>query len=151
MGHGDIKMARGIGAVLFPFLSLVSFGVAVVFGAVTGLLVVVLRKVLPTQPAQPEEEGDEPYEPESIGSLFKCGLGYLLCVDVIGLLFPKLYESWFGEDPYAIEEFEEEPQVELTMIPFGPSLAAGALAAVLFAKPLTSLVENYFRSIYGGN
>ena len=38
MGHGDIKMARGIGAVLFPALAGISFGLAVIMGAVLGSL-----------------------------------------------------------------------------------------------------------------
>src|SRR5579885_881495 len=37
MGHGDIKMARGIGAVLFPATAMVSFGIAVFLGAVLGV------------------------------------------------------------------------------------------------------------------
>lgn len=145
MGHGDIKMARGIGAVLFPVMALMSFGVAVAFGAVFGLSVVALRAMGKVKEEPIDEDDDEPYEPESIGSLLKCGLGYVLCMDVIGLLFPKVYEWWFAEDPYAIEEFEEEPRVELTVIPFGPHLAMGALVAVLFEGQLRSLIDAYVR------
>jgi prepilin signal peptidase PulO-like enzyme (type II secretory pathway) len=36
MGEGDIKMARGIGAILFPVLGMISFGLAIVAGAVIG-------------------------------------------------------------------------------------------------------------------
>lgn len=153
MGHGDIKMARGIGAVLFPVMALLSFGVAVLFGAVFGLTVVALRAMGQIKepgagqgaiPDSAEEEGEE-YEPESIGSLLKCGLGYVLCMDVVGLVWPKIYEWWFQEDPYAVEEFEEEPRVELTVIPFGPHLAAGALVAVLFEPQLRSLLDAYIR------
>jgi leader peptidase (prepilin peptidase)/N-methyltransferase len=36
MGEGDIKMARGIGALLFPLLASISFGLAIVIGAVVG-------------------------------------------------------------------------------------------------------------------
>lgn len=145
MGHGDIKMARGIGAVLGMQLSLVSFGLAVVLGAVIGVAQVALRR----KPEEPEtEEGeDEPYEPESIGSLLWCGLGYVLCVDIIGLVFPKLYEWWFKENPYAYEEIDGEPEVEHTMIPFGPYLAAGALAAMVFQQPLMALVASYWQSM----
>ncbi|MCH7904680.1 MAG: prepilin peptidase [Armatimonadetes bacterium] len=80
---------------------------------------------------------------ESIGSLAKCGVGYLLAMDVVGLAFPKVYEWWFGENPYAYEEFEEDPVVELTMIPFGPYLAAGALIVMLAASPLWALWSRY--------
>lgn len=151
MGHGDIKMARGIGAVLFPMMALVSFGLAVMIGALVGGWVVYLRwtgKI--KDPEVSEGEDDEPYEPESVGSLLWCGLGYVLCIDCLGLVWPKLYEWWFGENPYSVEEIEEEPQVELTMIPFGPSLAAGALAAVLFDGPLRQAVEGYLHTNFGG-
>ncbi|MDI9637283.1 prepilin peptidase [Geitlerinema splendidum] len=123
MGHGDIKMARGIGAVLLPLLAGISFGLAVFLGAIFGIVQVALRKKQ-TEEEVPEDE--EPYEPESLGSILKCGLGYLLCIDVVGLAWPKLYEAWFNENPYASEVIDGEPEVELMMIPFGPYLAAGA-------------------------
>lgn len=153
MGHGDIKMARGIGAVLFPLLALVSFGLAVALGAVIGIAIVIFRKLNSKSELsadnEVQEEEDE-YEPETIGSLLKCGIGYFLCMDVFGLAIPKIYEWWFGENPYSIEEFEEDPKVELTMIPFGPYLAVGAMVAMLFGSELSTMVENYFRSLYGG-
>jgi leader peptidase (prepilin peptidase)/N-methyltransferase len=148
MGHGDIKMARGIGAVVGPAAAVLSFGIAIVLGAVIGILIVLLRR----RKAEAEDdtaEDEEPYEPESIGSLFKCGAGYLLCVDVVGLAIPKLYEGWFGEDPYAVEEIEDDPQVELTMIPFGPYLAAGALVAVLYGPQLLAMWDHYWKSATG--
>jgi leader peptidase (prepilin peptidase) / N-methyltransferase len=142
MGHGDIKMARGIGAVLLPLGAGLSFGMAVALGAVIGVIqVMVYRK----KPAPPEVDDEAPYEPESISSLLKCGLGYVLCMDIVGLIQPKVYEWWFGENPYSMEEFEEEPEVEHTMIPFGPYLAAGALAVMLFAPQLKMLVDLYLK------
>jgi leader peptidase (prepilin peptidase)/N-methyltransferase len=144
MGHGDIKMARGIGAVLFPFAAVASFGLAVVLGALIGAAIVIVRRAGGFGIDEDEvEEDDEPYEPESVGSLFKCGLGYLLAIDVVGLFAPKLYEKWFGENPYATEDLEEDFQVDLTMIPFGPYLAAGALVALLARDQLASLVDQY--------
>lgn len=145
MGHGDIKMARGIGAVLLPLGAGLSFAMAVALGAVIGGIQVALLRSKP-QPA--EVPGDEiEYVPESIGSLFKCGLGYVLCMDVFGLIKPSIYEWWFGENPYSVEEFEEEPEVEHTMIPFGPYLAAGALAVMLFAPQLQQVVDSYLKNI----
>lgn len=142
MGHGDIKMARGIGAVLGPIPALLSFGLAVILGAVIGMVQVATLKG--KQAPEPEvEEDDEPYEPESIGSLLKCGLGYVLLIDILGLFFPKLYENWFGE-PLRAEIMEEDDfEVTHTMIPFGPYLALGAIVAVVFQSQLLGLVDSY--------
>lgn len=144
MGHGDIKMARGIGAMLFPAAALVGFGLAVVIGAVAGLAQIALRRA-PPPPEALENLSEEDLEPESIGSLLRCGVGYVLCIDVFGLFVPKLYERWFGEDPYAIESFEEEDtEMGPTTIPFGPALAAGAIIAALFGSELLGYLQQYW-------
>ena len=103
MGHGDIKMARGIGAVLFPSVAMISFGLAVVMGAVLGVAQVLIRRSPPDLKQSASvlsdlsETSDKPdlgeqteLPPESIGSLLFCGLGYLLGIDIIGLFIPKL-------------------------------------------------------------
>lgn len=172
MGHGDIKMARGIGAILFPALAVTSFALAVGLGAVLGVAQVFLRpkndekQVLPADANEPNVlEGSEPgiesreqsdktpdpisqseenYEPESIGSLLKCGLGYILCIDVIGLFIPKLYKAWFNEDPYEPIEDLETFEADFTMIPFGPYLALGAIVGTVFEKQLLSAVRSYW-------
>lgn len=149
MGHGDIKMARGIGAVLFPISALMSFAMAVALGAVLGAVQILVRARTDSKHGdggeQEEDEDDQNYRPESIGSIVKCGIGYVLCFDIIGLFIPKFYESWFGENPYAVESVEEESEVETTMIPFGPYLALGAIAAALFEGPLRAVVSSYWQ------
>lgn len=152
MGHGDIKMMRGVGAVLLPAFTLLSVGIAVVLGAVAGAAIIVWRRKLDQRA---EEEGEEleareEATRESVGSYMWCGLGYLLCIDVIGLFVPKLYMWWFKEDPYAVEEIVENPRVQLTQLPFGPYLAAGALGAVLAGPVLMGWVQAYWRNAVGG-
>lgn len=146
MGHGDIKMARGIGAVLLPIGAALSIAMAVGLGAVLGIFQAIWLNRMRKKHPEPEQEteDDEPYVPESIGSILWCGIGYFLCIDAIGLLFPKLYVWWFKEDPYAVESVDDEFEIEPTMIPFGPYLAAGALIVVLLHEHLFAWVAAYF-------
>lgn len=148
MGHGDIKLARGMGAVLFPMGVGVSMGLAIFIGSVLGVGYIVYRRMhpLPEEPETSEEE--EEYTPEPISSIFKCGVGYFLLFDIVGLFWPKFYESYFGENPYSVEGVEEEADdVGLTVIPFGPSLAAGAIAVMLFAEVFQGWIRLYLKTM----
>jgi leader peptidase (prepilin peptidase)/N-methyltransferase len=150
MGHGDIKLARGIGAILFPSLAVMSFALAVVLGAVLGLVQILPRLRKGESEAVAEVDDGEHYEPESIGSIFKCGIGYFLCFDVVGLFVPKFYKSYFGEDPYEPIQEEEGDEVETTMIPFGPYLALGAILAAVFEPQLFGGIQSYWQWATGG-
>ena len=165
MGHGDIKMARGIGAVLLPMGAGISFGLAVILGALGGGVFYFYakgreQKIEAAKAAggkcepgsaeakSQEVEDEEPYEPESLGSLLKCLVGYVLLFDIIGLFFPKFYENYFGENPFDFEGIgDDEWEPGITTIPFGPSLAAGALATMIFWAPLSGMVNQYFDAL----
>lgn len=138
MGHGDIKLARGMGAVLLPLGAGASFAIAIFLGAIIGTLQVFARKK-----TEESEEDEEHYEPESIRSVIQCGLGYLLLIDVIGLFFPKLYEKWFGENPYAVESEDDGWEPSFSTIPFGPYLAVGAIVVMLFEQQVANWVGSY--------
>ncbi|GIV01983.1 MAG: hypothetical protein KatS3mg015_0813 [Fimbriimonadales bacterium] len=145
MGHGDIKLARGIGAMIGPGLALGAFALAVVLGTIIGALQVALRRKEEDE-AEAEENGAEwDEEPESVGSLLRCGLGYLLLMDVWALFFPRINQVWFGDDPESPQEYEDDWEPTATTIPFGPYLAAGAILASLFPELLARAGEAYLR------
>lgn len=155
MGHGDIKMARGIGAVLFPAAAVASFGIAVALGAVLGVAQVLIRgregeKIVGGTDGEQgdlvvQDEEEEDYPPESISSLLKSGLGYVLCFDIIGLFFPSFYKTWYGEDPFEPISEATGFEVERTMIPFGPYLALGAIVATVFQTRLMDWIQAYLK------
>jgi leader peptidase (prepilin peptidase)/N-methyltransferase len=146
MGHGDIKLARGMGACLMPLGVGMAVAIAVIAGSFLGIIQALVRKGL--QEAEPEPEGEEEeYQPETIGSVIKCGIGYLLCFDVIGLFIPKFYKNYFGEDPYAAEDPDDEWNPGWTHIPFGPYLALGAIGYALFQPQLYGVWQAYLRHL----
>src|SRR5690606_4820603 len=143
------------------FLSMISLGLAVVLGALIGILQILFRNRVEArrlamvggaeiETGVPEVAEEQHYEPETYRSLFMSLIGYLLLVDTIGKLVPKAYIYFFGEDPREAESVEEDDsEVEPTMIPFGPYLAAGALITMFFSGPLTKVVMNYWNSMMG--
>ena len=143
MGHGDIKLARGMGAVLFPAAALISFGLSIVIGLVFGIISLVMARRADSSDDEGEGEIDE--EPETVGALVKAGLGYLLLVDVFALFWPKLEEKWFGP-AYAAEEVEGEDDwvPGPTHIPFGPALATAAILVALFEGTFSGWLQAYW-------
>lgn len=144
MGHGDIKLARGMGAVLFPVAALMSFGLSIVIGLIFGIVSIVVAKRASDESDQ-SDESDYDEEPEPIGALAKAGLGYLLLVDVLALFFPNLEEKWFGPE-YSSEEEEAEDDWTPgpTHIPFGPALAIAAILVVLFESTFRGWARAYW-------
>ncbi len=150
MGHGDIKMMRGVGAVLGAALTLVSLMVAVVAGLVIGLVLmgVASRQAKKDEPAT--DAGEEAWEPESIASVFKHGIFYLLCGDIIGIVVPAIYKL-IGEEaqPETLEDDSWEPS--LTTIPFGPYLAIGTLICLLFFHPVSDYADRTWKQASGAD
>ncbi len=149
MGHGDIKMMRGVGFLLGMTLMTASLGMAVVLGLIFGLSLIAYAKFRksPTEPAATTDEPEEEFPPESIGSLFKLGAWYLLCLDVVALPFPGLYKV-IGETVQE-DDIDEDWKPTLTTIPFGPYLAAGAIACMLFANPVEAAIASWWQSSTG--
>lgn len=85
--------------------------------------------------------------PESTGPLLKCGLGYILCSDNIGLFFPKHYEAWFKGNLYAVEEFDDF-EADSTILD-KPFLALGAIVETAFEKRLTNVARPYLHRVAG--
>jgi leader peptidase (prepilin peptidase) / N-methyltransferase len=147
MGHGDIKMMRGVGAIIGPVLLLANLGIAVVAGLVIGLILIAVESR--RAKAGGETGADEaPYVPEPIGDLLKAGVFYLLCLDLVGIFWRGIYNV-FGFE-YTDESIEDDTwEPTLTTIPFGPYLALGSLACMLFAGPIEGAIDAYWRNATG--
>jgi hypothetical protein len=139
LGHGDIKLTRGIGAVLFP--SMLTFSCSLALGLM--IFVPIVLAFVPRKRREEQantesrsgsvgedaaSENDQSNEPESIGSLLRFGMGYVLCFDVVGLFLPKFYQSYFGEEPHSTPTDLEDFASGTSLI---PSSAFGGIAAIL--------------------
>ncbi len=143
MGHGDIKMMRGVGFLLGPALVAANTAIAVILGLVFGLLFIgieMYRNRNKASESSAEEELPLP-EPEPLGSLTKLGVVYLLALDVVAIPFPKFYELIGVKSELESEEIDDNWKPTLTTIPFGPYLAAGAIVCMLFAGPINTGID----------
>lgn len=149
MGHGDIKMMRGVGALLGPGLFVANLLIAVVAGLVIGLTLIAItsraKKGVEVPPT--EGEGNEEYmEPETIGSLFIHGAWYLFCLDIVAIWFPKMY-NWIGETQLEENVDDDDWEPSLTTIPFGPYLAIGAIVCMVCASPIEKSISSYMQNL----
>ncbi|MCX7925032.1 MAG: prepilin peptidase [Fimbriimonadales bacterium] len=145
MGHGDIKLVRGMGALLLAPGMLVAFAVAIAAGAILGGLWTLLRSRQAARASHAEEAEEELPPPEPLASLLlSCAL-YTLWVDALITLLPRRVQQRVyaalgqPEEELADDSFEETP----TMLPFGPFLAVGALLVMLFGGAFAGWVRAY--------
>lgn len=139
MGHGDIKLVRGMGALLLVPGVFVAVVLAVVLGAVVGGLWALMRRRA-AQEANGIEPPPEP-EPEPLSNLVLACALYMLWVDALITLLPRrvqqrVYASMGQADE---EEFVETP----TTLPFGPFLALGTQLVMLFGEWFAGGVRAY--------
>jgi leader peptidase (prepilin peptidase) / N-methyltransferase len=175
MGHGDIKMMRGVGALIGPLLTTIDLAIAVVVGLVFGIIFISIesaRQAKLSVESGPEEsvslEGavggpssvsltesgieseleEDEYEPEKIKDLLILGITYLFCVDILAIWKPVIYEKMgYPVEEISVEEDDWKPT--LTTIPFGPYLAIGALICMIFRTELTTFADGYIKAITG--
>ena len=157
MGDGDIKMMRGVGALLGPTLLLANVGLGVVLGLIGGIvgLMIEARNAKGSPEAPPSEE-EPPMEATPVRLVLLAGVIYLFCIDVIAL-FVKPLQGWlyaqFGEEKTDTEEDTENKEDDwkpsATTIPFGPYLAAGALICMLAGRPIRQGMKAYWDNATG--
>jgi leader peptidase (prepilin peptidase)/N-methyltransferase len=147
MGHGDIKLVRGMGALLLAPGMLVAFGVSIATGAVLGGLWAYWRSRHASAPdAAASHPADEPLPPEPLGNLLASCMLYTLWVDALITLLPRRVQQRVyaalgqPDEELADDALEETP----TMLPFGPFLAIGALLVMLFGGTLAAWTRAYF-------
>lgn len=149
MGSGDIKLMRGVGALVGPLMVGATMVFAVFAGLVIGGLLLLLnqhrKEVAASREGSADAMADVPLPP--LWFLVVEGLYYLFLLDIVALFVPpfrRAVEAWANRvvpGSEALDDLDWEP--DPTAIPFGPYLAAGAILCVLCAKPVESAVQSY--------
>lgn len=152
MGLGDVKLMRGVGAVIGAPLLGANVVIAVFAGLVFGLIFMGIDRMKggSAVASTPVEPVPEP-EPESLKSLLTGGIWTLLCLDIVGIFFPKIYRLIGIELTGAnSEELDEEFTVTPSTIPFGPYLAVGTVLCILFSTEIQGATDAYWKYATGG-
>ena len=146
MGHADIKMMRGIGALIGVQMLLANMVVAVFSGLIIGIVGVVVTLIQKSRNPDKAEDPYQPPPPESVKDLIVLGGTYLIALDIPAIWFPQIYEKLgYQMQPENIEEDDWQPS--LMTIPFGPYLALGAIICMLFSDGIINVWQNYWRKM----
>jgi leader peptidase (prepilin peptidase)/N-methyltransferase len=165
MGDGDIKMMRGVGALLGPLLLIANVGLAVILGLIGGIVGILWSRRAASRPrleppsSQLEGETpgpihhpgevDAPYTPTPVWVVLLSGVWYFLCLDVVGLFFKPLDRWIVSKLPQEVVEEEDDWQPSATTIPFGPYLALGAIFCMLFGSSIQGALNAYWQNATG--
>jgi leader peptidase (prepilin peptidase)/N-methyltransferase len=144
MGHGDIKLMRGLGALLLLPASTIALILALVLGIVIGTAWKwVLPRFMQLPGSDQEEESD--YTPEPLRSLLTWSLLYLFWLDVLLLFLPRKTQ----EQVYETVSTGVDEEVVPGAFPFGPSLVLAAMIVLLFGSLFIPTVRSYLDLISG--
>ena len=152
MGDGDIKMMRGVGALLGPTLLLANVGLGVVLGLIGGIVGLWIEGRRERAKAEVASDATAPLaeaEATPIPLVLLGGAFYLFCIDVIALFVPPL-QRWIASrypEELLVEGDDWTPSA--TAIPFGPYLAAGALICMVAGEPISGGMRTYWDNATG--
>jgi leader peptidase (prepilin peptidase)/N-methyltransferase len=179
MGHGDIKMMRGVGALLGGLLTVIDLSIAIVVGIIFGILFIWISTMREqkaekmnanssTQLSSVEEKGGEEAqqfsaesqvvedEKEEEAEYEPESLKDLVLYGFSYLICLDLIAMWFPKLNEKMGYHSEDVSIEeddwepaATAFPFGPSLAIGALICMIFKTELTALATQYIKLISG--
>jgi len=150
MGDGDIKMMRGVGALLGPTLLLANVGLGVVLGLIGGIVGLAIEaRRTPAAEEAPGAAAEEPYEATPIRLVLLGGVIYLFCIDILALFVKPLYRWIEKQYPPELVVEEDDWKPSATTIPFGPYLAVGALICMLAGGPIERAMKSYWDNATG--
>lgn len=131
IGHGDIKLMRGMGSCLLFDKILSTFFLAVFGGALIGVMIKFFHKM-------DQSENNIPPKSEGIKSYLKCCVGYLMGIDLLALFIPKIGSLFFCED-----DENEMVETPIYSVPFGSFLILGGYSTLFFYPQIEACWNKY--------